>query len=83
MISGVKAQVAIKLYGDALNILRREADGMKAAIADVTGVKDLQIEPQVLIPQMRIDIDGYQLKQYGLTRGDITCLLYTSPSPRD
>ena len=78
MISGVKAQVAIKLYGDDLNVLRREVERMKAAIADVTGVKDLQIEPQVLIPQMRIDIDGYQLKQYGLTRGDITEFIETA-----
>ncbi len=78
MISGVKAQVAIKLYGDDLGVLRRKAGEMKAAIADVAGVKDLQIEPQVMIPQMRIEIDGYQLKQYGLTRGDITEFIETA-----
>ena len=72
MLSGVKAQVAIKLYGDDLDVLRRNADQMKAAIADIEGVKDLQVEPQVIIPQMRIEIDGHRLKQYGLTRGDIT-----------
>ncbi len=72
MLSGVKAQVAIKLYGDDLDMLRRTAGEMKAAIAGVPGVKDLQVEPQVTIPQMRIEIDGHQLQQYGLTRGDIT-----------
>ena len=78
MLSGVKAQVAMKLYGDDLSVLRRKADEMKAAIADVEGVKDLQVEQQLTIPQMRIEIDGYQLKQYGLTRGDITEFVETA-----
>ena len=37
MLSGVKAQVGIKLYGDDLNVLRRTADEMKAAIAGRAG----------------------------------------------
>ena len=78
MLSGVKAQVAIKLYGDELEVLRRKAHEMKAAIAEISGVKDLQVEPQVIIPQLRIEIDGHQLKQYGLTRGDITGFLETA-----
>ena len=78
MLSGVKAQVAIKLYGDDLDVLRRTAEEMKVAISEVEGVKDLQVEPQVTIPQMRIEIDGYQLKQYGLTRADITEFVETA-----
>jgi HME family heavy-metal exporter len=78
MISGVKAQVAIKLYGDDLDILRRSVEQMKAAIADVEGVKDLLVEPQVIIPQLRIEIQGHRLKQYGLTRGDITEFVETA-----
>lgn len=78
MLSGVKAQVAIKLYGDDLDVLRREAESMKVAISSVRGIKDLQIEPQVIIPQMRIEIDGHQLNQYGLTRGDVTDFIETA-----
>ena len=78
MLSGVKAQVAIKLYGDDLDVLRAKADEMKAAIADVDGVEDLQVEQQVIIPQLRIEIDGEQLKQYGLTRGDINEFVETA-----
>ena len=48
-----------------------KAKEMQAAIADVPGVTDLQVEPQVEIPQLRIEIDGHQLKQYGLRREDI------------
>ena len=72
MLSGVKAQVAIKVYGEDLNVLRRAARDVQTAIADVPGVKDLQLEPQVIIPQLRIEIDGDALKQFGLTRGDVT-----------
>ncbi|QDT71331.1 efflux RND transporter permease subunit [Lacipirellula limnantheis] len=68
MLSGVKAQVAIKLYGDDLDVLRREAEQMKSAIAQVPGVRDLQIEQQVIIPQLRIEADGHKLEQFGLRR---------------
>ena len=78
MLSGVKAQVAIKLYGEELDVLRREAEKMKAAIEDVPGVKDLQVEPQTIIPQLRIEIDGEQLQQFGLTRGAVTHFIQTA-----
>jgi HME family heavy-metal exporter len=78
MLSGVKAQVAVKLYGPELDVLRRKADEMKAAIADIPGVKDLQVEQQTNIPQLRIEIDGYRLTQYGLTRGDVTEFVETA-----
>ena len=68
MLSGVKAQVAIKLYGDDLDVLRRKAEEMKGVIARVPGVRDLQVEQQVIIPQLRIEADGHKLGQYGLRR---------------
>lgn len=68
MLSGVKAQVAIKLYGDDLDVLRREAEKMRSAIAQVPGVRDLQVEQQVIIPQLRIEADGHKLEQFGLRR---------------
>ena len=71
MLSGVKAQVAIKLYGDDLDVLRREANRMQAAIAGVAGVRDLQVEQQVIIPQLRIEADGPKLEQFGLLRLDV------------
>ena len=78
MLSGVKAQVGIKLYGDDLDILRRTAKEMRLAIAGVAGVTDLQVEPQVDIPQLRIEIDGEKLKTFGLTREDINQFVETA-----
>jgi CzcA family heavy metal efflux pump len=68
MLSGVKAQVAVKLYGDDLDVLRREAERMRTAMSQVAGVRDLQVEQQAVIPQLRIEADGHKLEQFGLRR---------------
>ncbi len=78
MLSGVKAQVGIKLYGDDLNILRSKAKEIEKAIAGVPGVTDLQVEPQIDIPQLRIQVDGEKLKTFGLVREDINEFVETA-----
>jgi HME family heavy-metal exporter len=78
MLSGVKSQIAIKLFGDDLDRLRREAHRIKTAIANVEGVRDLQVEQQVIIPQVRIEVDGYKLEQFGLRRLDVNELVETA-----
>ncbi|TWU27483.1 efflux RND transporter permease subunit [Bythopirellula polymerisocia] len=78
MLSGVKAQVAIKLYGDDLDELRREAQRIQTTIADIPGVRDLQVEQQVIIPQLRIEADGEKLKAFGLRRGDVNEFVETA-----
>ncbi len=78
MVAGVQAQVAIKLFGDDLEVLRRKVEEIRLAIADVPGVTDLQVEPQVEIPQLRVEIDGYRLQQYGLRRAEINRLIETA-----
>ncbi len=67
MLSGVKAQVGIKVYGDDLDLLRQKAEAIKAEMQKVPGVTDLMIEPQVIIPQLRIELDRNSLTQYGLS----------------
>jgi HME family heavy-metal exporter len=67
MLSGVKAQVGIKIYGDDLNVLRQKAQEMADAMREVEGVEDLLVEPQVEIPQLRIELDRDKLELYGLT----------------
>ncbi len=67
MLSGVKAQIGIKVYGDDLDLLRQKGDQIKALMEQVPGVTDALIEPQVIIPQLRIELDRDRLLQYGLT----------------
>lgn len=67
MLSGVKAQLGIKLYGNNLIVLRKTAEQIKEVISDVPGVTDLVVEQQAEIPQLQIQIKREKLVQYGLT----------------
>jgi HME family heavy-metal exporter len=78
MLSGVKAQVGIKIYGDDLVVLRRTAERMKGLIADVPGVKDLMVEQQTEIPQLQIRLLRERLVQYGLTADDVNEFIETA-----
>ena len=78
MISGVKAQVGIKIYGDDLDILRRKAKEMEAAMKSVPGVTGLMVEPQVTIPQLRIELDRDKLMLYGLTPVEVNEFISTA-----
>ncbi len=82
MLSGVKAQVGIKLYGDDLNVLRTKANEMKAAIQGVQGVKDLMVEQQIEIPQLRINLNRKALASYGLNTADVNELIETAMNGR-
>ncbi|QDV71543.1 Cobalt-zinc-cadmium resistance protein CzcA [Rosistilla carotiformis] len=78
MLSGVKAQIGIKIYGDDLDTLRRKAEEMQSAIGTVAGVKDLMVEPQVTIPQLRIELDRDKLLVHGLTPAEVNEFIETA-----
>ena len=82
MLSGVKAQVGIKLYGDDLAVLRNKAEEMRAAIADVPGVKDLMVEQQVEIPQLQIKLDRELLASNGMTSDYVNEFIETAMNGR-
>jgi HME family heavy-metal exporter len=82
MLSGIKAQIGIKLYGDDLNILRRKANEMKAAIEGVPGVKDLMVEQQVEIPQLQIELDRDRLARYGMNSNYVNEFIETAMNGR-
>jgi HME family heavy-metal exporter len=71
LLSGVRAQIALKVYGDDLDILRGLAVDLRARLAKIPGVTDLQIEKQVLIPQIKIRLDYEQAARYGVTPGNL------------
>ncbi len=78
MLSGVKAQIGVKLYGDDLDLLRQKAEQIRLEMVKVPGVTDLMIEPQVIIPQLRVEIDRAQLKQLGLQVNDVNRYVETA-----
>ncbi|MDF1743255.1 MAG: efflux RND transporter permease subunit, partial [Gimesia sp.] len=67
MVSGVKAQVGIKIYGENITVLRDTAKKMELEMKTVPGVTDVLVEPQVEIPQLQIKLNRDKLELYGLT----------------
>lgn len=71
LLSGVRAQIALKVYGDDLDTLRSLAADLRNRLAKVPGVTDLQIEKQVLIPQVKIRLDYEQAARFGVAPGNL------------
>jgi CzcA family heavy metal efflux pump len=71
LLSGVRAQVAIKLFGEDLTDLRTNAGRIKDIIASVPGVVDAQVERQVMVPQLLIKVNREALQRYGIQAGKV------------
>jgi HME family heavy-metal exporter len=71
LLSGVRAQIALKIYGDDLDTLRGMAADMRERLGRIPGITDLQIEKQVLIPQIKIRLDYEQAARYGVAPGNL------------
>ncbi len=82
LLSGVRAQVAIKIFGPELGVLRSQAEAVRALAADIRGVRDLQVEKQVLVPQLRVEVRRADLERAGLRAGDLVELLETARAGR-
>ncbi|MDO9313720.1 MAG: efflux RND transporter permease subunit [Burkholderiaceae bacterium] len=75
MLSGVRSQIAIKIYGEDLDALRSQADALRARLATIPGIADLQIEKQVLAPQIKVRVDYAAAAQYGVPAPQILATL--------
>lgn len=71
LLSGVRAQVAVKIFGNDLLELRRQAETVSRAMRAVPGVVDVQVEKQTMIPQLQIRVQREALKRYGLQAGKV------------
>ncbi|MCJ2039257.1 efflux RND transporter permease subunit [Methylobacterium sp. J-059] len=66
MLSGVRAEIALKIFGDDLDTLRRLADDLRQRLSAIPGIADLQVEKQVLIPQLEVRVDYARAALYGV-----------------
>lgn len=70
LLSGVRAQIALKIYGDDLDTLRGLAESLRGRLTQVAGLVDITVERQVLIPQVNVRLDYRRAAQYGIAPGD-------------
>lgn len=71
VLSGGSGAIVVRLYGPNLDVLRAKAAEIGAVIAEVDGVTNLQVEPQVEIPQVEVRVKPEVALRFGLTPGDI------------
>lgn len=82
MLSGVRAQIALKIYGDDYDTLRALAADIETRLRTIPGIVDLQTERQVRIPELQVRVDYERAKRYGLNPSTITEQLETLSNGR-
>lgn len=69
--SGVRAQIAIKVFGSNLSTLYQLGQDVQKVLQSVPGAVDINLEQQIRVPQVTIKIDRIKAARYGMTVGDI------------
>lgn len=72
MLSGTRANLAVKVFGADLQRLRQVGKQVEGAMAGVRGVVDLSLEQQMEVPNLRVHFDRPALARYGLTVGEVS-----------
>ena len=82
MLSGVKAQIGIKIFGAELQTLRELAFKMREEIEGITGITDLMVEQQVEVPQLQVRLNREALAAQGLSVAVVNEALETAMNGR-
>jgi cobalt-zinc-cadmium resistance protein CzcA len=79
-ISGQFGEIALKIYGEDMNVLQRAAETVKTSLSNVRGVSDLGIVRSGEMPQVAINVDRRALARYDLDLGDVQDYIETGLS---
>ncbi len=71
LLEGVRAELAIKLFGDDLEVLREQADRIAAIVREVPGAADVQVDQVSGAPQLLIRVDRGAIARYGINVSDV------------
>ena len=71
VLTGSSATLVIRIYGENLDVLREKAEEVKTAIADIRGLIDLKVQPQVSVPQVEVHFRPDAAAAFGLTAGEV------------
>ena len=78
MLSGTRANIAVKVFGDDLSTLRRLGERVRDAVSRVPGVVDLSLEQQMDVPFVRFVLNRTAIARYGLHADDVGNAVETS-----
>jgi heavy-metal exporter, HME family len=77
LLSGVQAQIAVKIFAEDLDAARASAEQLRGAISKISGVADLRTEKQVRVPQLDLRIDYERAGSYGITPAAVSDAITT------
>lgn len=75
MQSGVRSQIAIKIFGNELPTLRAKAAELEAIMKSVPGMVDVAVEKQSLVPELRLAVNRQRAAEYGMQVGEVNNVL--------
>lgn len=75
LITGVRADLAIKIFGQDLDLLYEKGQEIKNLIEDVPGAADITLEKTVGLPQMSVKYDRAKIARYGLNVADVNRII--------
>lgn len=78
LLTGIKQDVAIKIFGDDLEILSMQAQNVKRIISEVKGVSGIYVEKVSGLPQLQVIYDHEHMAEYGISIDDANRLLQTA-----
>jgi heavy metal efflux system protein len=78
LISGIRTECAIKLFGDDLDVLRDKAQEIAALMRQINGVKDIKVEQVAGQPYLIIDIDRQKIARFGINVADVQEIITTA-----
>ncbi|MEB5477302.1 efflux RND transporter permease subunit [Acinetobacter pollinis] len=67
LISGVRSDIGIKIFGDDLNVLATEAKKVEKRLKDISGASEVKVEQTQGLPMLNVDIQHDKIAQYGLS----------------
>jgi len=71
LISGVRSDVAVKLFGDDMDVLNKTADDIAAILQDVPGASEVKVEQTTGLPLLSVNVDRDKAARFGLNIGDV------------
>lgn len=71
LISGVRSDVAVKIFGDDMQVLEKSAQSVAAMLQNIAGASEVKVEQTTGLPMLTIQIDREKASRYGLNMGDV------------
>jgi cobalt-zinc-cadmium resistance protein CzcA len=83
LISGVRSDIALKIFGDDLEVLRDRGEAAARVLAGVAGARDVKVEQVAGLPVVRIQIDRERIARYGINVADVLAAIEAAGAGRE